>query len=285
MPTDHYLLSDLLVRSRALSDSAGVIEEVYDTDVYGNSLIYSAPGAGGDWWTDTATTTLAPINDFIFTGRRYDQETTIYFYRTRYYSQIEGRFVSRDPIASALAEWHIHPALDMNQMSGQVDLSFAQLPSSATAFECYWCDDLGIEGVERSVDGFVREIEDASAIDPSVTLSLSILAPYLAMEGAPSTNLDPSGLSPYAFPPIPAVGKHPSGINCFTYCTLEGVTVSRMPFTLTKSGLAPDAAKTAFKLCMVMAFAKYEGGTAVCNMEIARAGCEEMDKVCFPMYF
>lgn len=98
MPTDHYLLSDLLYRSSALTDSTGTTEEAYDTDAYGNTLIFSAAGTGGDWWADDATTTKTPTNELIFTGRRYDPEAGIYFYRARYYIPDQGRFICRDPL-------------------------------------------------------------------------------------------------------------------------------------------------------------------------------------------
>ena len=55
-------------------------------------------GDGGNWWADDATTTNNPTCAFIFTGRRWDPETQIYFYRARYYSPPLGRFLSRDPI-------------------------------------------------------------------------------------------------------------------------------------------------------------------------------------------
>ncbi len=98
MPTDSYPLSDLLYRSVALTDDAGDITEVYDTDAYGNTIAYSAAGTGSDWWADDATTTDEPACEFIFTGRRRDPESEIYFYRARYYSPELGRFTSRDPI-------------------------------------------------------------------------------------------------------------------------------------------------------------------------------------------
>src|SRR6185312_11553701 len=38
------------------------------------------------------------INPFQFTGREFDSETGLYFYRARYYSSGEGRFSSEDPL-------------------------------------------------------------------------------------------------------------------------------------------------------------------------------------------
>ncbi len=97
MPTDSYPLSDLLYRSVALTDDSGDVTEAYDTDAYGNTIAYSAAGTGSDWWADDATTTDEPTCEFIFTGRRRDPESEIYFYRARYYSPRIGVFVGRDP--------------------------------------------------------------------------------------------------------------------------------------------------------------------------------------------
>jgi RHS repeat-associated protein len=37
-------------------------------------------------------------NDFTYTGREYDYETGLYYYRARYYDPEAGRFVNKDPI-------------------------------------------------------------------------------------------------------------------------------------------------------------------------------------------
>jgi RHS repeat-associated protein len=39
-------------------------------------------------------------NPFRFTGREFDAETDLYFYRARYYDPSIGRFISEDPIRS-----------------------------------------------------------------------------------------------------------------------------------------------------------------------------------------
>jgi RHS repeat-associated protein len=35
---------------------------------------------------------------FAYTGREWDKETGLYYYRARYYEPMDGRFVSKDPI-------------------------------------------------------------------------------------------------------------------------------------------------------------------------------------------
>jgi RHS repeat-associated protein len=96
--TDYYLLSDLLYRSVALTDSNGSIVEAYDTDAYGNTLCFSAAGTGGNWFADDATVTDNPMNTYIFTGREFDAETQIYCYRTRYLAPSFGRFLQEDSL-------------------------------------------------------------------------------------------------------------------------------------------------------------------------------------------
>ena len=69
-----------------------------DCDAYGNTIVYEAAGAGGDWFADDARSiysedpagSCCPTCEFIFTGRRFDPETSdattqMYFYRARYY--------------------------------------------------------------------------------------------------------------------------------------------------------------------------------------------------------
>jgi len=95
---EYYPLQDLLYRTTALTDSTATIVETYDTDAYGNTLIFTSAGTGGNWWADDAVQSDYPTCDFIFTGRRLDAETFLYNYRLRYYLPALGRFLSRDPI-------------------------------------------------------------------------------------------------------------------------------------------------------------------------------------------
>ena len=85
----YYPLQDLLYRTNALTDSNGSITEKYDTDAYGKTLLFNAAD-------ETITN---PTCEFIFTGRRFDPESELYFYRARYYNPELGRFISRDPLS------------------------------------------------------------------------------------------------------------------------------------------------------------------------------------------
>jgi RHS repeat-associated protein len=99
--TAYRVLSDLLYRSVAFVTTGNVVTEAYDIDAYGNTLCYSGPGTDGQWFTDDDVQTNNPINTTIFTGRQYDPESQIYYYRARYYSPQIGRFISRDPLRNA----------------------------------------------------------------------------------------------------------------------------------------------------------------------------------------
>ena len=86
-----------------LTNDSAVNQETCDCDAYGNTTAYNADGVDNTWFTDDDVVTNNPTCQFIFTGRRFDPETSnattqMYFYRARYYSPVLGRFISRDPI-------------------------------------------------------------------------------------------------------------------------------------------------------------------------------------------
>jgi RHS repeat-associated protein len=102
-PGVYYPLQDLLYRTTALTNSSGAIVEAYDTDAYGNTLIFSTPGGGGNWWSTGTAQAAYPACPYIFTGQRFDAETGLYYYKNRYYWPDWGRFLSEDPIAADLS--------------------------------------------------------------------------------------------------------------------------------------------------------------------------------------
>jgi RHS repeat-associated protein len=75
----HYFVADHLGSVRRETDSAGQPTLSREYDPYGNLL--SAENVGG----------------YAFTGREWDVETQLYYYRARYYDPGLGRFVSEDP--------------------------------------------------------------------------------------------------------------------------------------------------------------------------------------------
>jgi RHS repeat-associated protein len=86
-----------------LSDSAGAFVERYAYDVFGGCVVHVDAGNDLTWMTaDDDTAPQSAIgNPFLFTGRQYDPETGLYYYRARMYSPALGRFLQTDPIGYA----------------------------------------------------------------------------------------------------------------------------------------------------------------------------------------
>jgi|GEM_PF-441215 len=73
-----------------MTDSDGNVVEKYAYDAWGKTVIKKAD--------DNILTKSAIGNRFMFTGREFDSETGLYFYRNRYYSPKMGRFLQEDLI-------------------------------------------------------------------------------------------------------------------------------------------------------------------------------------------
>ncbi|MHC5119237.1 MAG: RHS repeat-associated core domain-containing protein [Planctomycetota bacterium] len=101
--TRYYYHYDGLGSVMALSNTNGDIVEAYSYDVFGMPTIYTAAGADGLWRTadDTTASVSAIGNPYMFTARRYDDETGLYYYRARMYAPDLGRFMQTDPIGYA----------------------------------------------------------------------------------------------------------------------------------------------------------------------------------------
>ena len=79
--TRYYYLFDSLGSVIGLTDSSGNLVEAYRYNMYGQPLQASTVG-----------------NPYMFTSRRFDSETGLYYYRNRYYSPQLRRFIEPDPI-------------------------------------------------------------------------------------------------------------------------------------------------------------------------------------------
>lgn len=86
----YYYHFDGLGSVAALSDVNSVIVESYSYDVFGAPTIYDA--------NNSEISQSAIGNPYMFTARRADDETALYYYRARYYAFDIGRFLQTDPI-------------------------------------------------------------------------------------------------------------------------------------------------------------------------------------------
>jgi RHS repeat-associated protein len=78
----YYYHCDGLGSVVGLTNAGGNTVEVYEYDVYGR----------------LGATDASHPNRILFTGREYDKETGLYYYRARYYNPQIGRFLQTDPI-------------------------------------------------------------------------------------------------------------------------------------------------------------------------------------------
>ena len=74
----------------ALTDSTGTVVERYAYSPYGETTILDGVG--------TVLPATAFGNRYTYTGRRFDAETGLFYFRARMYSPTLGRFISRDPL-------------------------------------------------------------------------------------------------------------------------------------------------------------------------------------------
>jgi RHS repeat-associated protein len=88
--SDYYYHSDDMGNVMALTDSNGMVVERYEYQDYGQPEFFDGAGL--------PIGASAIENPYLFTGRRFDSSTEMYYYRNRYLDPISGRFISRDPL-------------------------------------------------------------------------------------------------------------------------------------------------------------------------------------------
>jgi len=150
---EYYYHYDGLGSVVALSDSAGDTVQTYEYSVYGQ-VAASEP----DFLT----------NPYMFTGRRFDIETGLYYYRARYYNPYIGRFLQTDPVGyGAGINWYAYCGnnpLNWVDPSGLVSVAFydpdyGRLPHQNDWFKEY-ADDFEHHYEMHSADDVLDKIEE-----------------------------------------------------------------------------------------------------------------------------
>ena len=98
----YYYLTDHQGSVRFLTDSTGAQVNAYEYDSFGGVL----------------SETLGVENPYRYTGREFDGETGLYYYRARYYDPATGRFLSRDPEGLAGGTPNLYSYLGNNPVNG-----------------------------------------------------------------------------------------------------------------------------------------------------------------------
>jgi RHS repeat-associated protein len=80
-PKIFYYEADGLGSVTSLTDPTGAVEATYTYDSFG--FLTNSTGSATNW--------------FRYTGRQFDSNTALYYYRARYYDPVAGRFLSEDP--------------------------------------------------------------------------------------------------------------------------------------------------------------------------------------------
>ena len=131
---DYFYSQDGLGSVADLTDSAENILESFTYDVYGVPSDVSSVG-----------------NPYFFTGREYESETGLYYYRARYYAPDIGRFLSADPIGFL-------GGLNLNAYAGNSPINYVDplglysigglLDKIGKGWRLNWCGET-ISGGER----------------------------------------------------------------------------------------------------------------------------------------
>lgn len=87
----YFYLKDALGTITDVLNVSGQLVQKYSYAVYGQ-IVNVQDGSGADITSSPALTT-----SYTFTGREWDAEMGMYYYRARYYDPATGRFLQRDP--------------------------------------------------------------------------------------------------------------------------------------------------------------------------------------------
>ena len=143
-----------------LTNEDGDLVESIKYDIYGRLDYVRVCPTGGltedanDFVSvDTYYAGSTTKNPYLFQGRRYDEESGLYYFRNRYYDPLHGRFLSQDP-AGPVDGPNLYAFVNNNPMN--------------------YVDPMGLLGISIDIGGFKYGIDTKKGItvDPASEISL-----------------------------------------------------------------------------------------------------------------
>jgi RHS repeat-associated protein len=115
-----YYEADGLGSVTSLSNTAGALAQTYTFDSFGKLT-----GSTGSL-----------TNPFQYTAREFDSETSLYFYRTRYYDPQVGRFLAEDPLGPTQEGPNLYAYVSNNPIMSVDPLGRYKIDKSCTDHPC-----------------------------------------------------------------------------------------------------------------------------------------------------
>ncbi len=108
-------LTDQLGSVRALVGNDGIVRNRFEFDAFGN-VVSTMLGATDD-------------SRYRYTGREFDAETGLNYYRARYFDSFSGRFIGQDPIGFSADDANLYryvgnKVINHKDPSGKVEISY-----------------------------------------------------------------------------------------------------------------------------------------------------------------
>ncbi len=144
--------ADALGSIIAITDELGSVVQRYKYDAYGNITNQQDP---------------AFHQPYTYTGREWDAESGLYYYRARYYDAEIGRFISKDPIGFAGGDTSLYGYVLQNPINWIDPLGLWQYANE------YGTNGNGLTGNINSIEGTVDQTYNNSGGTGESTITFS----------------------------------------------------------------------------------------------------------------